>query len=942
MAPEIENPLASASPRTIEVTYPELAERSALSWLQHQSETASLPLSTWPSVVYQVDPSLQILSDGQFVYGPNVAGFNLAAFLNGQNSPLQAYVNDIDAWARYTTVNPKVLLTVLELRFGYVTADTLPDREQVLQDIEHTAMDLAVAFYEHLYTWGSRRPSFSLRSFILNPTVAFADGSSAQIQQEVPSGGFAIAAAMAQTTDLNQWIEIVQSNQPDSFSAVFGAMFPATDPLSTANDINPPSAPPNDLFQFPFPLGAKWNFGGPHSWVGDSTPPFSSMDFFSGGATCAEPPYRYTVAAAGGTAYRPYGYDCWIEIDHGGGWVTSYYHLVKAINPAGQTLPQNSSLARIGCTVCAGGYATGPHVHWTLKYNGSYVSLEGVKISGWTIHVGTVAYNSGYIERDGVTLNPWSSVVNDYHIYYPQGDFALRFYGNGTGDIDRVKIRLDDPFRPVDVGANDFTIEWWMKAFLPENSSPACVSGGDNWIYGNIIFDRDVFGNGDYGDYGISLARGRIAFGVNNGTSGTTLCGTTRITDGYWHHIAVTRRASDGLMSIYIDGVLDAQVDGPDGNISYRNRRTTSYPNDPFLVIGAEKHDAGPEYPSFSGWLDEIRFSNIVRYTSTFSRPTAPFVDDRNTVALYHLDEGSGNAINDVSGFGAAPSNGTRFYGGSPAGPEWTTDTAFNPVIATFTPTGTATPTETGTPTSTVTSTITPTPTVTSTPTITPTPTITATPTITTTPTITMTPTITPTSTPGPIFGDVPLSHWANAYIEALYEAGYIAGCSTDPRLYCPDNIMTRAEVAVFVVRGVQGAGYLPPQPGTQTFTDLQLSSWAAKWVEELFTSGFTAGCNTDPLMFCPWQGNTRAQGSVFFLRMMNGVDYIPPEPDTQIFDDVPLGQWYTKWVHAAYEAGLLEPCQDTGAFLFCPNDPLTRDWAAFMMVQAKGGLPLP
>jgi hypothetical protein len=54
------------------------------------------------------------------------------------------------------------------------------------------------------------------------------------------------------------------------------------------------------------------------------------------------------------------------------------------------------------------------------------------------------------------------------------------------------------------------------------------------------------------------------------------------------------------------------------------------------------------------------------------------------------------------------------------------------------------------------------------------------------------------------------------------------------------------------------------------------------------------------------------------------------------------LGEWYTKWVHAAYSAGLLEPCQDSGSVLFCPNAPLTRDWAAFMMVQAKGGLPLP
>ena len=44
--------------------------------------------------------------------------------------------------------------------------------------------------------------------------------------------------------------------------------------------------------------------------------------------------------------------------------------------------------------------------------------------------------------------------------------------------------------------------------------------------------------------------------------------------------------------------------------------------------------------------------------------------------------------------------------------------------------------------------------------------------------------------------------------------------------------------------------------------------------------------------------------------------------------------------VEAAYNEGILPACNDTPP-QFCPNDPLPRDWAAFMMVQAKGGLPL-
>ena len=44
--------------------------------------------------------------------------------------------------------------------------------------------------------------------------------------------------------------------------------------------------------------------------------------------------------------------------------------------------------------------------------------------------------------------------------------------------------------------------------------------------------------------------------------------------------------------------------------------------SDPFLVIGAEKHDAGSLYPSYRGWIDEVRLSTVRRYTgSGFTRP---------------------------------------------------------------------------------------------------------------------------------------------------------------------------------------------------------------------------------------------------------------------------------------------------------------------------------
>ena len=65
----------------------------------------------------------------------------------------------------------------------------------------------------------------------------------------------------------------------------------------------------------------------------------------------------------------------------------------------------------------------------------------------------------------------------------------------------------------------------------------------DGWISGNILFDRDIYGAGAHGDFGVSLTGGRVAFGVSAGSAGNTICGATDVADGAWHHVAVTRQS---------------------------------------------------------------------------------------------------------------------------------------------------------------------------------------------------------------------------------------------------------------------------------------------------------------------------------------------------------------------------------------------------------------
>lgn len=265
---------------------------------------------------------------------------------------------------------------------------------------------------------------------------------------------------------------------------------------------------------------------------------------------------------------------------------------------------------------------------------------------------------------------------------------SLRYYGNGVNDIDRVKVQIDvpgnsNPGPPADIGATDFTIEFWIKGAAADNRATARCGGIYGWIEGNTVVDRDRFNQRR--SFGIALTSGRVAFGLVTDNDLWTLCGGRSVLDGQWHHVAVQRTLS-GAMSIYIDGTLDAQASGPAGDLSYPDNGTpgnycgpsgnqSCANSDPYIVIGAEKHDAGSAYPSFRGWLDELRLSTVRRYSSSFTPPAQPFVADSQTAALYHFDEGSGDVINDAA---ANRSPGVRRFGGNPAGPEWSADTPFS------------------------------------------------------------------------------------------------------------------------------------------------------------------------------------------------------------------------------------------------------------------------
>ena len=113
----------------------------------------------------------------------------------------------------------------------------------------------------------------------------------------------------------------------------------------------------------------------------------------------------------------------------------------------------------------------------------------------------------------------------------PSHAASLRFYGHGgsAGDNyvfpDRVKILVEPPSQ-ANVGTTDFTIEFFMRSPIDENTNGGVACGfGLAWVNSNIIIDRDRYNQGR--SFGIGLLDGAIAFGAYDASTSYTLCGST-------------------------------------------------------------------------------------------------------------------------------------------------------------------------------------------------------------------------------------------------------------------------------------------------------------------------------------------------------------------------------------------------------------------------------
>ncbi len=175
-------------------------------------------------------------------------------------------------------------------------------------------------------------------------------------------------------------------------------------------------------------------------------------------------------------------------------------------------------------------------------------------------------------------------------------------------------------------------------------------------------------------------------------------------------------------------------------------------------------------------------------------------------------------------------------------------------------------------------------------------------------------------------FADVPTSYWAWWWIERLYADGITGGCASNPLRYCPEANVSRAEMAVFLERGIHGSSFNPPVV-TLTFNDTG-GNFARYWIEALKSDGITSGCG--PSLYCPDASTTRAEMAIFLLRSEHGASYNPPAASGTLFTDVPASYWAAKWIEQLANEGITSGC---GTNLYCPDATVTRaQMAVFLM----------
>lgn len=360
-------------------------------------------------------PSEELLPDSEVVYSPHAIDFDVAGFVESQGGFLNEYQEIVAQRMRSGTevvlraaldhsVNPRLLLALIEYHSGWVTQPGRPEGDAFDYPLGHNAPD-AKGLYRQL-TWLANELGtgyYGWRAGTLTELI-FPDSSIVRLAPELNAGTVALQHYFSLRGSGRSWAEAVSaSGFIETYWRLYGDPFDYTHPLYE-EEIQQPE------LILPFFKGRIWAFtGGPHgAWERESA--WAALDFapssLEPGCSDSE---EWVLAAAPGLIVRSGRGVVVLDLDGDGeeqtGWNLLYLHI------GGDALVQEGQLVEqadlIGHPSCEGGTATGTHVHLARKYNGEWILADGplpFTLSGWIAQAGSKPYQGALIKGDQVVL----------------------------------------------------------------------------------------------------------------------------------------------------------------------------------------------------------------------------------------------------------------------------------------------------------------------------------------------------------------------------------------------------------------------------------------------------------------------------------------------------------------------------------------------------------
>ena len=373
-------------------------------------------------------PAEILIPDSEMVFSHTADGFDAVKFVDASNGKLKTFtdirtygttsgINIITQWALEFSINPRILLSLLELNGKWIT-NKLQTRDQAVYAYGYLNPNEG-GLYQQTGWAVSRLMAgyYGWRSGTLTD-LTFADGSKLRLAPNLNAGTVAVMVYLAQIHNQPEWQEYLH-RLVEIHTSLFGdfrARARSAEPLFPAGLKQP------ELL-LPFPSNETWNFTcGPHvSWGKDGQPPLGALDFAPPADTtgCGNSIHWATAMAPGLIIERsihPAGLvieDLDKDNNEQTGWVLYYMHIAGTDRVKPGTTLQTGD--RIGHPSCEGGSSSGIHEHVTRKYNGEWVPAEGglpFVLSGYQAANGQ-KFCEGTLTRDSVVVKayPWGNYL---------------------------------------------------------------------------------------------------------------------------------------------------------------------------------------------------------------------------------------------------------------------------------------------------------------------------------------------------------------------------------------------------------------------------------------------------------------------------------------------------------------------------------------------------